>query len=208
MVIAFALLDSWEQIVKTVRYSNDRKCSIWRNKFFCSVLSKTVCPEGYYGQHCLGECACPNNKFVCHAAHGCICRQGFTGEDCSKSKHDAQEQVKEDSNSAGVAWGVTLSLLFVAVIVFVIMYYRRHIRGLKATIADVEYHANPQLQPDRHHFDNPVYAFQPSTSQPNSDSSTLLNNLRSSHKPSNLGRGKIWNDFTNAFGYFVQKKFF
>lgn len=95
--------------------------------------------------------------------------------------------MKEESNSAGVAWGVTVSLLFVAVIILVLMYYRRRIRDLKTTIADVEFHANPQTQPDRHHFDNPVYAFQTAG---NTDNTQLLNNLRPS-KPTNLERYKL-----------------
>lgn len=95
--------------------------------------------------------------------------------------------MKEESSSAGVAWGVTVSLLFVAVIILLLMYYRRRIRDLKTTIADVEFHANPQTQPDRHHFDNPVYAFQTAG---NSDNTQLLNNLRPS-KASNLERYKL-----------------
>lgn len=146
-----------------------------------------MCPEGYFGQHCLGECACKSERFVCHAAHGCICRQGFIGDDCSKLKHDAQEQVKEETSSAGIAWGVAVSLLLVGVIVFVLLHYRRKIRNLKTTIADVEFHANPQTQPDRHHFDNPVYAFQTAS---NTDNTQLLNNLRPS-KPTNLERYKL-----------------
>lgn len=93
----------------------------------------------------------------------------------------------EERSSAGVVWGVTVSLLFVAVIILIFMYYRRRIRDLKTTIADVEFHANPQTQPDRHHFDNPVYAFQTST---NNDNTQLLNNLRPS-KPTNLERYKL-----------------
>lgn len=81
-----------------------------------------------------------------------------------------------------------MSLLLVSVIIFVLLYYRRRIRDLKTTIADVEFHANPQTQPDRHHFDNPVYAFQAAAS--NNDNTQLLNNLRPS-KPTNLERYKL-----------------
>lgn len=80
-----------------------------------------------------------------------------------------------------------MSLLLVGVIVFVLLHYRRKIRNLKTTIADVEFHANPQTQPDRHHFDNPVYAFQTAS---NTDNTQLLNNLRPS-KPTNLERYKL-----------------
>lgn len=124
---------------------------------------------------------------MCHAAYGCICRQGFIGDDCKTPKGNAQEQIREESSSAGIAWGVTVSLLLVAAIVMVLLYYRRRIRDLKTAIADVEFHANPQTQPDRHHFDNPVYAFQTAG---NNDNTTLLNNLRPS-KPTNLERYKL-----------------
>lgn len=85
-----------------------------------------------------------------------------------------------------------VALTLVGVIIFLSLYFRRRVRNLKTEIAHVQYIADPPSQPDRHHFDNPVYAFQPSTSTSVvSDSSTLLNNLRSSHKPLNLSRGKI-----------------
>lgn len=92
-------------------------------------------------------------------------------------------------SSASIAWGVIVALS-VGVIIFILLYYRRSVRNLKTEIAHVQYIADPPSQPDQHHFDNPVYAFQPSTSTP-SDSSTLLYNLRQSQKPSNLGRGKL-----------------
>lgn len=89
-----------------------------------------------------------------------------------------------------MAWGVIVALA-VGVIVFLMLYFRRRVRNLKTEIAHVQYIADPPSQPDRHHFDNPVYAFQPSTSQSTaSDSSTLLNNLRAS-KTSNISRGKL-----------------
>lgn len=80
-----------------------------------------------------------------------------------------------------------MSLLLVAVIVFILMYYRRKVRDLKTIVSDVEYHANPQTQPDRHHFDNPVYAFQTTG---NTDNTKLLNNLRT-NKSTNLDRYKL-----------------
>lgn len=109
------------------------------------------------------------------------------GDDCNTPKRNAQEQIREESSSAGIAWGVSVSLILVGVIVFVLLYYRRRIKDLKTTIADVEFHANPQTQPDRHHFDNPVYAFQTNGS---TDNTQLLNNLRPS-KPTNLERYKL-----------------
>lgn len=96
-----------------------------------------------------------------------------------------------DHSSAGVTWGIVVALTLVGVIVFVSLYFRRRVQNLKTEIAHVQYIADPQSQPDRHHFDNPVYAFQPTGSQISSvDSATLLNNLRPS-KTSNLGRQKL-----------------
>lgn len=79
----------------------------------------------------------------------------------------------------------------VGVIVAVLCYYRRRVANLKTEIAHVQYIADPQSLPDRHHFDNPVYAFAPTSN----DSTTLLNNairndLRNT-KPSNLDRYKL-----------------
>lgn len=144
-----------------------------------------VCPEGFYGLHCMEFCSCLSPQFVCHAAHGCICRQGFVGTNCMTPSRSAQEQITESSSSSGATWGVLVALTFVAAIVAVLVYYRRRIRDLKTEIADVEFHANPQGQPDRHHFDNPVYAFANQT-----DNSNLLNNLRP-NRPTNLDRYKL-----------------
>lgn len=92
-----------------------------------------------------------------------------------------------------------MALSLVGVIIFISLYFRRRVRNLKTEIAHVQYIADPPSQPDRHHFDNPVYAFQPSTST-NSDSSTLLNNLRTSHKPMNLApRGIAHVFFSSSF---------
>lgn len=165
---------------------------------------------GFFGKHCMDFCSCPSPQFVCHAAHGCVCRVGFSGTDCLTPKGQFQELhngkidchfivnvpylssirfcfffFSTGQSSAGIAWGIIVALGLVAVIIFISLYFRRRVRNLKTEIAHVQYIADPPSQPDRHHFDNPVYAFQPSTSG-NSDSSTLLNNLRTSHKPSNL----------------------
>lgn len=92
-------------------------------------------------------------------------------------------------HSAGITWGVIVALLLVGVIVFVLVHYRRRVQNLKTEIAHVQYIADPGSQPDRHHFDNPVYEF--GTAPPNiPDCTTLLNNLRP-HKPTNLDRHKV-----------------
>lgn len=38
-----------------------------------------MCPDQYYGDHCMNLCDCPTDKFICHAVSGCVCRQGYTG---------------------------------------------------------------------------------------------------------------------------------
>lgn len=102
-------------------------------------------------------------------------------------------RIKQNNNfaghSAGITWGIIVALLLVGVIVLVLVHYRRRVQNLKTEIAHVQYIADPGSQPDRHHFDNPVYAF--GTAPPNiPDSTTLLNNLRP-HKPTNLDRHKL-----------------
>lgn len=91
-------------------------------------------------------------------------------------------------SSASIAWGIIVALFLVGVIIFLSLYNRRRVRNLKTEIAHVQYIADPSSQPDRHHFDNPVYAFQPSTSHSLNDSSTLLN-ITTMQKPSNFSRG-------------------
>lgn len=111
------------------------------------------------------------------------------GTDCMMPSRSVQDQ--EQSNSAGIAWGFVVAMILIGVIIAVLLYYRRKVRLLKPEIADVEYHANPQLPADRHHFDNPVYAFQNGTiASPIGDNTHLLNNLRPS-KPTNLERYKM-----------------
>ena len=103
---------------------------------------------------------------MCHVKLGCICRQGFTGSDCMTRTTNADSIVAHSNTGASITWGVLVFLVLIGIIIAVLMYYRRRIRDLKTEIA-VEYHANPSGQPDRHHFDNPVYAFQ-------TDNSNLL----------------------------------
>lgn len=72
-----------------------------------------------------------------------------------------------------------------AIIGAVFLYYKRRVATLKTEILAVQYSADPQSYPDRHHFDNPVYAFQgtalPGTS--NGGNARVLNNFV---KPNNL----------------------
>lgn len=113
-------------------------------------------------------------------AHGCLCRQGFKGKDCLTPSRLAEGIVSDsETNSAGIAWGIILALLAIAAVVL-FLFHRRRVHNRKIELADVEFHAHPpQTAPDRHHFDNPVYAF--------SDNQQLLTNLRPV-KPTNLER--------------------
>jgi len=39
-------------------------------------LSSKVCPEGFYGDHCLSSCKCPTLNHVCDPVNGCVCKYG------------------------------------------------------------------------------------------------------------------------------------
>lgn len=49
----------------------------------------TVCPEGYFGGHCMDTCKCKSEGFICHPATGCVCRQGHEGENCERKISEA-----------------------------------------------------------------------------------------------------------------------
>ncbi|XP_037889944.1 protein draper isoform X4 [Glossina fuscipes] len=153
-----------------------------------------VCPDGFYGPHCMLPCSCPSPNFVCHAAQGCICRVGFTGENCDVPT--AEQRIQEanlHSGRAGLAWGLTLAILFVAVIIAVIFYYRRRVSNLKTEIAHVQYTSDPTRGwPDRHNFDNPVYGL------PNGDEQHLLNNLKPKINNLNRSGSELYTDDSNA----------
>lgn len=117
-----------------------------------------VCPEGFYGDHCMKSCECPAGNFACHPAKGCVCSLGYYGEKCDKSRHEAKIQEQDDTSNAGLAWGLVLALIFVGVIIALVVYYRRRVANLKAEVNHV---VNYMIQEQPGHFDNPVYsAFQ------------------------------------------------
>lgn len=105
------------------------------------------------------------------------------------------------TNSAGLAWGIVVTLILIGAIIAVLIYYRRRVANLKAEIN----HVVNYISEAPGHFDNPVYAFQPTPSVV-SDTSTLLsngiikNNLRTNipNKPSNLDRYKCQDDDSDA----------
>lgn len=69
-----------------------------------------------------------------------------------------------------------------AIIASLFLYYKKRVATLKTEILAVQYSAEPQAYPDRHHFDNPVYAFQGPGPSNGGAASRILNNL----KPNNL----------------------
>lgn len=92
---------------------------------------------------------------------------------------------------AGLAWGLSLAILFVCIVIAVIFYYRRRVSNLKTEIQHVQYISDPsQGWPDRHNFDNPVYGLQGADAR-------LLNNLQP--KMNNLDRNiPVYGDDSNA----------
>ncbi|XP_073841078.1 multiple EGF like domains draper isoform X3 [Musca autumnalis] len=153
-----------------------------------------VCPEGFYGEHCMRSCQCASPNFVCQATDGCVCRKGFTGPNCDLTKAEQHiQEAERDTGRAGLAWGLSLAILFVAIIIAVIFYYRRRVSNLKTEIAHVQYISDPtQGWPDRHNFDNPVYGMQANNSE-----TRLLNNLRPKINNLNIG-GEMYADDSNA----------
>lgn len=179
------------------------------HNFNCLLNIVPVCPEGFFGEHCMSLCDC-SSQFVCHAAKGCVCRKGYTGKDCETSSEDAQkiESERESTRSSGATWGVVVALILVATIVLLVLYYKRRERTLKKVISSVEYHANPESPLDRNHFDNPVYL--------TNDNAQLLKFPPFGDKPTNLERlkrGLCANDDESSGGssrgpYFCKLIFF
>lgn len=136
-----------------------------------------VCPEGYYGDHCMEPCECKNDFFTCHAVQGCVCRRGYTGVNCDEQLF-AQSIQEKDESGHGVVMGSVFVLIFVLAATFgAWMYHRRRVADLKNEIAQVHYTSEPASSPDRNQFDNPVYAYQGS-SKFDDGTTTLLNNFQ------------------------------
>lgn len=42
-----------------------------------------VCPDGYYGDHCMTPCNCSaEGTWQCDPVKGCVCGRGFVGANC------------------------------------------------------------------------------------------------------------------------------
>lgn len=135
----------------------------------------SVCPEGYYGDHCMEPCECKNDNFVCHSAKGCICRHGYTGPNCEDEIFSRNIQEKAEGGYGSVIAGVFAAIIVIAITLAAWMYHRRRVANLKMEIAQVQYIAEPVTPPDRNHFDNPVYSYQGSM-RSDDGTTTLLNN--------------------------------
>lgn len=139
-------------------------------------------------------CECATENFICHPKDGCVCKQGYTGEKCDELLYHKITQEKESRSYGSVAAGVVVALILVAIIVALLVYYRRRVANLKTEIAQVQYIADPQSAPDRHHFDNPVYSYQ-SGSKCDDGTNLLLNNA---HRTIHNDIGSKNNNLTQA----------
>lgn len=89
-------------------------------------------------------------------------------------------------------WGIFCTILFLAIIMTVLLYYRRRVANLKAEIG----HVVRYMSDDPRNFDNPVYSYQ-ATSM-NTDTSTLLHrNGRLNNFPPTRPLNMPLNNFDN-----------
>ncbi|KAJ8931330.1 hypothetical protein NQ314_015768 [Rhamnusium bicolor] len=103
-----------------------------------------VCPEGYYGDHCMIPCECKNDNFFCHPAEGCVCKHGFAGKNCEESNILGRVQPIDQESGYGIIIAVIMvSIIFIAIVVLLVFYYRRRVANLKTEIAHVQYIADP-----------------------------------------------------------------
>jgi hypothetical protein len=95
-------------------------------------------------------------------------------------------------NKSGMIWGIFCTILFIAIIITVLLYYRRRVANLKAEIG----HVVRYMSDDPRNFDNPVYSYQASSSV-NTDTSTLLH--RNGHMNGNFRPSRPLNMPLNNF---------
>ncbi|ODM97195.1 hypothetical protein Ocin01_09486, partial [Orchesella cincta] len=170
------------------------------------------CPEGYYGDHCVHFCACASEDYICDPVVGCklpgafneMTNEIFPVQGSSESfqcyrvvgsteSEPRTEQAGQDGSSAGkIVLAVIGLLLFVLIVICIVFYYRRRINKLKQDV-HVHYKANPGgIGSDHHHFDNPVYSYQ------GSSSTHEQNNLSPFDKTtiaSNINERRQWNGY-------------
>ena len=97
-----------------------------------------------------------------------------------------------------MVWGIFCTILFIAIIITVLLYYRRRVANLKAEIG----HVVRYMSDDPRNFDNPVYSYQ--ATSVNTDTSTLLdrngrlNNFRHT-RPVNMPLNNF-DDASNSSG--------
>lgn len=128
---------------------NAQKVSIINSKHVFQLtpiicFPSTVCPEGYYGDHCMNPCECPNDNFMCHPARGCICRHGYTGRTCEDTLVKAIMSPDESNYGSVVAYVVVILTIFLAMLFGLWYYYKKRVNNLKNEVAHVQYIADQQ----------------------------------------------------------------
>lgn len=78
-----------------------------------------VCPEGFYGEHCMRSCQCASPNFVCQATDGCVCRKGFSGENCDLTKAEQHIQEAERDSKYWKLNGGCMKSLFTSIESFI-----------------------------------------------------------------------------------------
>lgn len=137
----------------------------------------------------LDECQQVSNCYKITHCNRC----NLTVDGCRGStafRNNCTEKLNTTSIIAGQSGWVWLIVLLLvaasAVIGAVFLYYKRRVATLKTEILAVQYSADPQAYPDRHHFDNPVYAFQGPGPAPSSSNGGRINFVNNLVKPNNL----------------------
>lgn len=179
------------------------ECSCASPQFVCHAARGCVCKSGFDGIDCLtpksltGHSSKSKAQSKIHICTLPLDNQTMGSFHCLFIEMCCKLLFLDLSSNDGVVWGVVVAFILIGVIIFVVLYFRRSVRNLKTEITHVKYIADPSSQPDRHHFDNPVYAFpaaaSTSTNTTFSDNSTLLNDFRSPHKDAKLDRGNLMN---------------
>ena len=110
-------------------------------------ISISVCPEGYYGDHCMEACECKNDNYICHSADGCVCRHGYAGPDCLDQLFSRNVLEKRESGYGSAVGAIFAGIMIMAISLAGWMYHRRRVANLKMEIAQVHYTAEPVTLP-------------------------------------------------------------